>query len=142
MVPNRIRERRGNLGVKQQQIVNAMIDMTPPVFSAIETGRVMPTKDGMTAICETLDCQPEDLYDVDQLILTSNPIADDQTDKAKPKRELKHHASQVEFRSWIMPAENAELREAIKVLGYRSSAEWMREMLRNTVERARAIKQS
>ena len=44
-----------------------------------------------------------------------------------------------ELRAWLRPYEKDALANAVSDLGYRSIAEWLREMIRNTVARNKRL---
>ena len=49
------------------------------------------------------------------------------------------HEGQRQFRVWLTEEEHNALQKAIKGLGYHSAAEWMREMVRNTLHNYAAL---
>lgn len=143
MVKNRIREKLTNLNLSQAEVADKMPDLIGRVgMSFIATGKVLPTKDGMETLCDLLGCHVTDLYDeVDLDLLSSNDndvqITSNEKDGCRNKRQ---HKGMTEFRCWLRPHEKDALEKAVYELGYRSSAEWLREMVRNTVARNRRLK--
>lgn len=140
MVDNNIRQKRTILGATQQQVAEHL----PPWFSAIvlsyiETGRALPTKEGLEALCQHFGCKPEDLYDPNDLRL----LPDDNDESAEDagfctdvrSKKGRQHDNMVEFRVWLRPGEKDRLEQAIKALGYRTYAEWFREAYRSVIAR-------
>lgn len=141
MTHNRIRERLLELHMSQADIAAKMPDDVGRVgLSFIATGKVLPTKDGMKVLCDALDCGVSDLYDVKDIdIAASCEFEFDEvnciSDTSVTRRSSHQHDGMTEFRCWIRPYEKDALEKAVDELGYRSLAEWFREVCRNTVHR-------
>lgn len=139
MPKNNIRVERTRLGISQGALAEAMPDGVEAVaLGFIENGRVLPTKAGMKVLCEMFNCRPDDLYDRNELNLTGD---EPQELEGRTTRErVRHEEGMQQFRVWLRDNEKAALERAISELNYRSSAEWMREMYRNTIARAKRLK--
>ncbi|MEG2623293.1 MAG: hypothetical protein RSC06_10375, partial [Clostridia bacterium] len=93
--------------------------------------RVLPTRDGLDKMCEVFDCVPTDIYaasDIDLFSMHEN--------SKEPKTiDLKDtpHKGMEQIRVWLLADEKAALFKAVNVLGYRSVAEWLRDMYRATI---------
>ena len=128
-----ILERRVRLMLKQDDLALRLHDARcVSALSYIEQGRVMPTRRDMAVLCETLGCTPVDLYDPEELDLSLADAAKE--DKPSPGQPRKRDRGTA-LRVWLRPEEKRTLEEAVKGLGYRSVAEWVREMRRNTLAR-------
>lgn len=133
MVRNHIKGRIADAGISAKILAEQMPDgINSVAMSFITAGKVLPTRDGLQAMCSVLNCTVNDLYDPNDLILLSDEkpmsMASDITSYGR-------HDGKEEFRSWMLPEEKSALRAAIATLGYRSMSEWLREMSRQTLER-------
>lgn len=139
-------------------------------MSFIVNGIALPTRDGMAAMCNTLECLPTDLYDEAELNLNItgskeaesplhiedaaeikaaqteeratiplNSLEATAREKAE-RRESSGHEGQERVFFWFQPEEKMALVKAVKGLGYRSVAEWMREMYRQTLKQYAALR--
>ena len=134
MATNRLKLKRIQKGLSQGALAKLLPNgMTAMGLSFIETGKAMPTKEGLRAICSTLECTPFDLFDEDDLNLASSSTAS-RSDFASMNTRKNGF---VEFRTLITQEEKAQLEEAMKVLGYRGPSEWFREAFRSLVTKAR-----
>lgn len=144
MTKNRIRERLEESCITQAEIASKMPDGVGKVgMSFIATGKVLPTKDGLEALCTMLDCSPTDLYDPEDIdLLSVGSDAMDESVRFDPgsiSKTGRQHDGMCELRAWLRPYEKESLANAVADLGYRSIAEWLREMIRNTVARSRRL---
>ena len=140
MTKNSIRLKFMEKGISQTEAASQMPDDVGRVgMSFIATGRVLPTKDGLKALCKILDCTPEDLYDPSDLDLLS--VGADKSDQPtrSPSRTGSQHDGMLQLRAWLRPYEKDALETAVQELGYRSVSEWLREMIRNTVARNKQL---
>jgi len=140
MTKNNIRLKFLEKGISQTEAANQMPDDVGRVgMSFIATGRVLPTKDGLEAMCKMLDCTPADLYDLSDLDLLS--VGSDKSDQPvrSPSRSGSQHDGMLQLRAWLRPYEKDALETAVQELGYRSVSEWLREMIRNTVARNKRL---
>lgn len=151
MVRNHIRARLADAEVHAKELAQQMPDnLTAVAMTYIVNGKVLPTKDGLQAMCATLQCAPEDLYelnDLDLLCEYRKLVPDSSeldvfvlpTDQPKsiptPKRNSRNHEGMEEFRSWMKPEEKAALKKCVTALGYRSMSEWLRDMVKQTIKR-------
>lgn len=142
LVQNNILTVRRRRKITGRELAERMAGVSPSVFSTIENGRVMPKKADLKVMCEMLRCAPTDLYSLDQLHLIGGEEQQEGRHEASPGPSSRNHAGQKEFRSWLKPTEREALRGAVMALGYRSEAEWLREMIRNTVARSRRLELS
>lgn len=129
---NKLRDLRATKGLSQAQVADELPDNASNVMVGfLEAGRVLPTIDGMKALCNLFDCTPTDLYaekDLDLLQSTSRILS-----IPRPKRG-RGHDGMTEFRTWMEPEEKAALERAIKRMGYRNGAEWFREAYRRLLK--------
>lgn len=144
MVENNVRSERQRLGLTQGKLAQLLPDdLNAIAIGLIEKGCLLPTRESLNALCDVFVCEPACLYFPDDLDLLSHSHCDDsfayQNTSPAPVRSNRQHSGMTEFRAWLRPNEKAALEEAISQLGYRSSAEWLREMLRNTVARNRRL---
>ena len=146
MVENNIRSTLWKKSVTQAEIVRRLPDVNAVQFSAITAGVVLPTKGTLKVICETLDCQPTDLYDRQDLILVDAPVvaplqeADVHGKRASaPQGEKEDHSGMERFRVWMRPEEKEALTMACMILGYRNVSEWFREAYREALTRCATI---
>lgn len=140
-VVNDIRDRRIQLGLTQGRLAQALPGKVDAIaLGFIENGRVLPTVDAMRTLCELFGCEPTDMYapgDID--LLSSTTPAAIPPEPATETGGGRDHAGMTEFRTWLRPSEKTALNTAIAQLGYRNSAEWFREMLRNTIARNKRL---
>lgn len=143
MVQNNVRAERSKLGWTQTRLADELPDNIDGVgVSFIENGRVLPTKDQLDKLCEIFHCEKLDLYDSADIDLLSEGTEGEielEESTTPPVNRGRGHAGMVEFRAWLRPHEKEALEHAVNALGYRSCAEWMREMIRNTVARNRRL---
>jgi hypothetical protein len=123
-------------------------DVDPTSMSYIVQGRVLPTKDTLTAMTAILNCETKDLYDLNDIDLSgfvddmiqaikSAPLVLLSAQKPSIKRLGDHgHDGMERVYIWY-PSESKEaLFEVMKQLDYPSVAEWFRDMARITFEKA------
>lgn len=141
MEENKIRMRLWEKGIKQADVIRELPDVNAVQFSAIVAGNVMPTRGDLAVICEKLDCKPTDLYSPealrlggDEKVAQAAPVVRLRREDGREKKE-----GQERFRVWMEAKEKAALIDACKVLGYKSTAEWFREMYRETLTRCATI---
>lgn len=141
MTKNNIRLRFLKKGISQTEAANQMPDDVGRVgMSFIATGRVLPTKDGLEALCKILDCTPADLYDPSDLdLLSAGSNGSEQPSPPNRSRAGSQHDGMLQLRAWLRPYEKDALETAVQELGYRSVSEWLREMIRNTVARNKRL---
>lgn len=144
MVENNVRLERQRLSLTQKNLAQLLPNnLSPAAIGFIEKGCLLPTRESLNALCEVFVCEPTCLYLPKDLDLLSVSHCDDSSScenaSPPPSRSGRQHDGMTEFRAWLRPSEKAALEEAISQLGYRSSAEWLREMLRNTVARNRRL---
>ena len=169
MVDNRIKVLLAEKKMSAAALSKTMPDMGKVCMSFIVNGIALPTREGMAAMCETLDCVPTDLYDEAELNLnitgsgeTESPLHNDAAEVKAAKteeepiiplnsleapvrqkaeqRDRSGHEGQERVFFWFRPEEKEALVKAVKGLGYRSVAEWMREMYRQTLKQYAALK--
>lgn len=144
MTKNHIRTKLEEHGITQAEAAGRMPDDVGRVgMSFIVTGKVLPTKDSLDALCGMLDCNPTDLYDPDDINLLAvgaEPIEETaRFDPSTISKSGRQHDGMCELRAWLRPYEKEALANAVADLGYRSIAEWLREMIRNTVARNKRL---
>ena len=72
MVNNQIRVFLAKRGLSAKALADQMPDdCNAAVMSYIMNGKAMPTRDTLDRMCEVLDCEPTELYTVDDLDLLS-----------------------------------------------------------------------
>ena len=168
MVNNRIRVMLAEKKMSAAALSATMPDMGKVCMSFIVNGLALPTREEMTAMCQTLDCLATELYDEAELNLNvtgsveaesplhSAKIKDAEQEEEKPtiplnsleapfrqkaeRRDGSGHEGQERLFFWFKPEEKAALVKAVKGLGYRSVAEWMREMYRQTLKQYAALR--
>lgn len=153
MVANRLRVRLVEANMSAAALSERMPDAINKVcMSFIQSGKVLPTKDAMKAMCDALGCEPTDIYaaaDIDLLSLVRERAEAKAAEAKFPSRakavtldgkadapiyESRGHAGEKQFRVWMPIEERAALFKAISGLGYVSVAEWFREMCRQTLK--------
>lgn len=144
MTKNNIRFKIEEKGITQAELASQMPDDVGRVgMSFIVTGKVLPTKDGLEYLCGVFDCQPSDLYEPDDInLLAIGEDAIEETVRLDPgsvSKSGRQHDGMCELRAWLRPYEKENLANAVAELGYRSIAEWLREMIRNTVARNKRL---
>lgn len=149
MVDNRIKALRAKAKISATELSKHMPDdVDKIVMHYIETGRVLPTRDGLDKMCEVFDCVPTDIYAASDIDLFSIKVTCPKEpfqieiesaaheNPEKPKTiDLKDmpHKGMEQIRVWLLADEKAALFKAVNVLGYRSVAEWLRDMYRATI---------
>lgn len=159
MINNRIRVKLAEHNMSATALSAQIPEMSKVCMSFIVNGTALPTREGMAAMCKALDCLATDIYDEAELNLNvtggreeaESPL-NTAAGKAVEKDKVRTIAAQIESRGgrghegqervffWFMPEEKTALVKAVKGLGYRSTAEWMREMYRQTLKQYAALK--
>lgn len=169
MVDNRIKVLLAEKNMSAAALSKTIPGMGKVCMSFIVNGIALPTREGMTAMCGTLDCLPTDLYDEAELNLNvtgvkgqspESPLHQAAIKEAEhtegratiplnsleapvrqkaERRDSSGHEGQERMFFWFQPEEKAALVKAVKGLGYRSTAEWMREMYRQTLKQYAAL---
>ena len=143
MTRNSIKHKLDDAGITQAAAAEKMPDGIGKVgMSFIVTGKVLPTKDGMQTLCEMLDCAPSDLYSPTDINLLSLCELDEEKPvitSVQGSKGGKQHEDMHKFQVWLRPYEQDAIEKAVAELGYRSIAEWLREMIRNTVARNKRL---
>lgn len=170
MVDNRIKVLLAEKKMSAAALSKTMPDMGKVCMSFIVNGIALPTREGMAAMCDTLECLPTDLYDEAELNLNitggeepESPLHNEDAAEVKAakteerptiplnsleapvrekaeRRDSSGHEGQERVFFWFRPEEKAALVKAVKGLGYRSVAEWMREMYRQTLKQYAALR--
>lgn len=164
MVDNRIRAKLAEKRMSATALSETIPGVGKAGMSFIVNGIVLPTREGMAAMCETLNCRPTDLYDEAELNLniaagdadaesplykaereTEEPTVTANAPKAPVRQKAQRldksgHEGQERVYFWFRPEEKAALVKAVNGLGYRSTAEWMREMYRQTLKQYAALR--
>lgn len=168
MVENRIRVLLAEKKMSATALASKVPGMSKVCLSFIVNGIAMPTREGVSAITEELECLATDLWNEEDLNLNVTGIKG--TQQASPlhtaEEEIKEqaeerptlplnsleapvrvkaekrdgHEGQERMFFWFRPEEKAALVKAVKGLGYHSTAEWMREMYRQTLKQYAALK--
>ena len=144
MTKNHIKQKLEEVGITQKELAELLPDdVGRTAMSFIVTGKVLPTKPCLEAMCDKLDCLPTDLFereDIDLLSIGNESIDDSaRFESGSVSRSGRQHDGMVELRAWLRPYEKEALAKAVGDLGYRSIAEWLREMIRNTVARNKRL---
>lgn len=164
MVDNRIRVMLAEKNMSAAALSRTMPEMGKVCMSFIVNGIALPTREGMAAMCQALDCLATDLYDEAELDLNvtdstgaESPLHTEDTEKEEERpniplnsletpvrqkaerRERGGHEGQERLFFWFKPEEKAALVKAVKGLGYHSTTEWMREMYRQTLKQYAAL---
>lgn len=102
MVRNRIKERLLDAGISAKALSEQMPDgLNPVAMTFIMAGKVLPTREGLQAMCSVLDCAVSELYDLNDLALLTESCPPKKSDDAPVgRRDVKE-----EFRSWMLPEE-------------------------------------
>lgn len=158
MVHNRIKVMRAEAKISATALAEKMPDgMNKVCMSFIEKGLVLPTKEGLATMCEVLSCKPDDLYTPEDLDLRAvgRKNAEPEAATSLPERatvkrrdgidsikveadkvdERLSHEGMEQLRVWMPAEEKAALFKAVSGLGYKSVAEWLREMYRQTIHK-------
>lgn len=143
MPTNSIRAKRLSLNLTQSDVAEHMPEGTNAMcLSYIETGKLLPTREGLNALCAFFGCLPTDLYLPEDLNLLGTVVPDEQEVEVQLRTRSdsassRQHGDMVEFRTWLKPSEKDQLENAVASLGYRSMAEWFREAYRTLLLRER-----
>ncbi len=145
MTRNSIKRKLGDAGITQAAAAEQMPDAIGKVgMSFIVTGKVLPTKEGLEVLCSLLDCAPSDLYSPADINLLSVCELEEESEAAtitsdSGSKSGGKHDDMHKFQVWLRPYEQEAIEKAVAELGYRSLAEWLREMIRNTVARNKRL---
>ena len=160
MVKNRIKVKLAEAEMTAATLSSKLPDDINKVcMSFIQAGKVLPTIDGLRAMCEVFKCTPTDIYDPTDLDLLSlvgkrievkaeapapaQPATREQSiqaatvNEAAPSRTTfpdNRHTGMQQLRVWMPVEEKIALVKAVRGLGYVSIAEWLREMVRKTLK--------
>lgn len=138
---NNIRIKRIEMNMTQAELASHMPDgVNAMCLSYVENGKLLPTRDGMTALCSLFCCSPTDLYRPEELNLLRTVVQTPEAPaeirvRTKSESGSRQHGESVEFRVWLRPSEKDMLERAVNSLGYRSMAEWFREAYRTLIAR-------
>lgn len=139
MTENNIRSMRVRAGLSQEDVASSLPEGTNRVMvSFMEAGRILPTVDGMKALCDLFICSPSDLYlldDIDLSLSKQFPTQCSPSTKVSGGGRGPGHEGMTEFRVWVKPEEKEAIEKAVAKLGYRSGAEWFREAQRALLQR-------
>ncbi len=156
MVRNRIKVMRAEVDISATALAEKMPEgVDKIVMSYIEKGRVLPTREGLEAMCDVFGCIPTDIYnanDIDLLAVKRKPEQPPKAEAVKvkavstgknpreiiipsPQKDLGRHEGMEQLRVWMNAEEKAALFKAVEGLGYHSVAEWLREMYRVTLHK-------
>lgn len=158
MVRNRIKVMRAEAEISATALAEKLPDgMNKVCMSFIEKGQVLPTKEGLATMCEVLNCTPGELYNPEDIDLRAVGRKDDAAEseafatvrvsvkkredidtvriEANKGEERFSHEGMEQLRVWMQAEEKAALFKAVSGLGYKSVAEWLREMYRQTIHR-------
>ncbi len=117
MVRNRIHEFRLAKDMSQVQLADRLPDSPGnTILSLIETGRVLPTREMLDALCRIFDCTPIDLYDKDDLDLGA--VSDEGGERGSQNGRL------------VSMRISNEIIDALKEVGYNDVSDWLRESKR------------
>lgn len=149
MVRNRIKVMRAEAEISATALAEKLPDgMNKVCMSFIENGQALPTKESLAAMCEVLNCKPGDLYNPEDIDLRAvgRKDATPEFATAAPVRmsvgkggERSNHEGMEQLRVWMQAEEKVALSKAVDGLGYKSLAEWLREMYRQTIHRYVAL---
>lgn len=140
---NSIRTKRLILNLTQSDVAAHMPEGTNAMcVSYIETGKLLPTREGLNTLCALFGCLPTDLYELEDLNLLGAAVPEEPEVEVQLKTRAdpansRQHGDMVEFRTWLKPSEKDQLENAVASLGYRSMAEWFREAFRALIYRER-----
>ena len=120
-----------------------LIGVDDVAMSFILNGKVLPTPESFQLMCKALSCKPSDLYEAsDVRLISSDPVseANQGTKPAATGNGLDHEHAEgsVRLYFWVDGEEKERLLAACKALGYRSTTEWVREMMRSTVSKCQS----
>jgi DNA-binding XRE family transcriptional regulator len=131
---NKIRALRAMRGLSQAQLSEALPDNSNAVIVGfLESGRVLPTVEGMKALCNVFTCTPTEMYQEEALDLV-NALTSGHVRTFKRHKRGRGHDGMTEFRAWMEPDEKAALERAVKRMGYKSGSEWFRESYRDLLK--------
>lgn len=143
MPTNSIRAKRLSLNLTQSDVAEHMPEGTNAMcMSYIETGKLLPTREGLNALCAFFNCLPTDLYRPEDLNLLGSAVQEElemevQLGTRSDPASSRQHGDKVEFRTWLTPSEKYQLENAVASLGYRNMAEWFREAYRALILKER-----
>lgn len=143
MVQNKIRVKCVEAGISQGNLAGQMPDEVNAVaMSFLVAGKVLPTRDGMKKMCGVFGCSPIDIYEPEDIDLLGLVNGDEEREAEDAKEHgygisdgKSGHKGMTRFYAWLKPSEKEELTKAVATLGYRNSAEWLRDMYRQTIQR-------
>ncbi len=155
MVRNRIKVMRAEIGISAAALTEKLPDITSKVaMSFVEQGQVLPTKEALAKMCEVFGCSPDELYNPADIDLRAVGQQEAAQTKAAPKYKTvatvrgdtitvteaesdtasrDRHEGMEQLRVWMQAEEKAALFKAVNGLGYKSVAEWLRDMYRQTI---------
>lgn len=146
VVHNRIKVMRAEVGISAAALVEKLPDITNKVvMSYIEQGQALPTKEALAKMCEVFGCKPDSLYklaDIDLRVVQEEDVFPKAALKMASTKEIAvteveaerdRHEGMEQLRVWMQADEKAALFKAVNGLGYKSVAEWLRDMYRQTV---------
>ena len=157
MVENRIRVLLAEKKMSATALASKVPGMSKVCLSFIVNGIAMPTREGVSAITEELECLATDIWNEEDLNLNvtgnkqASPLHTAEERPTLPLNSLETpvrakaekrdgHEGQERIFFWFRPEEKAALVKAVKGLGYHSTSEWMREMYRQTLKQYAALK--
>lgn len=150
MVRNRIKVMRAEIGISATALTEKLPDITSKVaMSFVERGQVLPTKEALAKMCEVFGCKPDELYNLADIDLRTVGQEENVLPKATAKGDTitfmeaendstsgrDRHEGMEQLRVWMQADEKAALFKAVNGLGYKSVAEWLRDMYRQTILR-------
>jgi DNA-binding Xre family transcriptional regulator len=133
---NNIRVQLARNRTNAKVLVSQLPDVDRVAMSYIEQGRVLPTKDTLSAMTELLDCSPADLYDLSDIDLAPHEKASHPLHISPASHD---HNDMERVYIWYPAGGKDALFAVIKQLDYPSVAEWFRDMARITFLKAAGL---
>ena len=135
---NMIKTRLSAAGISSKALAK-QVEVSEVPMSFILNRYELPTRETLERMCESLGCEPLDLYDASDLKVLGNVKPDAKKSSTQiGGRTVKDRAEgSTRLFFWINDQEKADLIKAVKAGGYRTITEWLREMMRNTIAKYR-----
>lgn len=135
---NRVKEARIRAGISQEELAAQMPEgMNNVAVGFIEKNRVMPTREGMAAMCAIFKCEPITLFDEADLDLSLKrpksevrPEAIPNKTGTAPRRIVCARWGNGELRARVKDELRERFLSELADFGYRDFGDWLHEQIR------------
>ena len=120
-------------------LTGRLTDGNATAINLFEQGKALPTKNDLRAISDALRAKPTDIWDEHERLQGVFHTWDEhELDLLEllQSGNGRQHGTQTEFRCWIYPEDKRKLEVAIKQLGFKTQADWFREVSELTMKTA------